>query len=191
MAGTTIRRPLPALISLLALLLLTGIVWWRVANRDDHGGASAACPTPTPTASQQTAALPAPGAVTLQVVNATTRTGLAGTVRTTMIQLGFKVPAKAANDPLKKRIDATAQIRYGPAGRQAATLLRYYFPGAAVVATTSRDATVVVALGDRYRRVATQAEVDAALKAAKVSVSSAPPATASAAAPASSTSAGC
>ena len=37
MAEGTVRRPLPALIALLALTLLTALVWWRVLHR---GGSS-------------------------------------------------------------------------------------------------------------------------------------------------------
>lgn len=173
MASTTVRRPLPALISLLALLLLTGIVWWRVVNRDNNSS-GASCPSPSAAASQP-AALPAPASITLQVLNATKRAGLAGKVRTSLQQYGFQVPAKAGNDPANKVIPTTAQIRFGPTGRQAATLLRYYFPGATLVPTTSPNATVVVSLGERYRAIATQAAVAAALRGDKLSVASPAP----------------
>src|SRR3982750_2962517 len=36
MASTLLRRPLPALIALFALLLLTALVWWRVLHRADE-----------------------------------------------------------------------------------------------------------------------------------------------------------
>ncbi|HLY33447.1 MAG TPA: hypothetical protein VKQ07_02840, partial [Jatrophihabitantaceae bacterium] len=61
------RRPLPALICLAALTLLTALVWWRVLHRDS--GSAKAAPTCTPTATAQI--LPKPSAVTLSVLNST------------------------------------------------------------------------------------------------------------------------
>ena len=93
MAGSLVRRPLPALIALFALLLLTALVWWRVMNRDSHkDAAQPTCPTPTPTESADT--LPAPAAVTVQVLNGTFKTkkprsGIAGKVSTALEKDGF------------------------------------------------------------------------------------------------------
>ena len=41
MATSTARRPLPALAFLLALSLLTALVWWRVLHRSDSAKAAA------------------------------------------------------------------------------------------------------------------------------------------------------
>lgn len=176
MAGTVIRRPLPALISLLALLLLTGIVWWRVLNRDSGTDDAAGCPTPTPTPSQMV--LPAPASITLQVLNSTKRNGIAAKARRSLLDAGFKVPAQAGNDnpKTKSKNTGTAQIRFGPTGERAATLVRYYFPGAAMVPTASKSSTVIVALGAKYKKVAAPATVAAALKGDKISVASTAPA---------------
>ena len=166
MASTVTRRPLPALVSLLALLLLTALVWWRVLHRG--GGehhAAAPCPSASPVAT-----LPAPASVTLQVLNATTRAGIAAKARTTLIGDGFQIPKPAANDSPKKKVPGVAEIRYGPSGRQGALLLRYYFPGAKLVITPSKTRVVVVSLGSRYRSVASPAAVQAAMKVAKVAV---------------------
>ena len=70
MASTTVRRPLPALIALLALLLLTGIVWWRVINRNDAEDSSASCPTSTPTEHEGANGAPGYG-YTANVINNT------------------------------------------------------------------------------------------------------------------------
>ena len=70
MASSLVRRPLPALIALFALLLLTALVWWRVLHRADSTAALPNCPTPTPTA-PPTQTLPAPPTVTVQVLNGT------------------------------------------------------------------------------------------------------------------------
>jgi LytR cell envelope-related transcriptional attenuator len=168
------RRPVPALVALLALLVLTGIVWWRVLHRDTTSNAGASCPTPTPTV---TATLPAPSAVTVRVLNATDRTGIAAKARSTLVADGFAVPQPAGNDTrYKGKVPGIADIRYGPKGKQAALLLRYYLPGARLMPTSSGSATVVVSLGARYRGVAAPATVQQALSRARIAVASASPA---------------
>lgn len=174
MASTVTRRPLPALVALLALLLLTSLVWWRVLHRGaDTKRAAAPCPSPSIT---QTT-LPAPSSITVAVLNSTTRSGIGAKARSTLINDGFRVPVAAKNDTATKRnkIKSTAEIRFGPTGKQAASLLRYYFPGAAMVTTTTKTATIVVSLGARYKQLATAAAVQAALKGDHVAVSSSPP----------------
>lgn len=162
MASTVTRRPLPALVALVALLLLTGLVWWRVLNRSGATGHQAKpCPTVTPAVH-----LPARNTVTVAVYNATTHVGIATKARQSLLADGFAVPTPAANASKKQlnKIAATATIQYGPAGRQGAMLLRYYFPGATMVATQSKSKTIAVALGSKYRAVASPASVDAALR---------------------------
>lgn len=174
MASTLMRRPLPALVSLLALFLLTSLVWWRVLHR---GGDTkdTARPCPSPTATQ--ARLPAPSSITVQVLNSTTRPGIGAKARSTLVADGFRVPAAAKNDTAKKRnkIKSSAEIRFGPTGKQAAALLRYYFPGAAMITTTARTATIVVSLGTGYKQVAAAATVQAALKGDNVAVANSSP----------------
>jgi LytR cell envelope-related transcriptional attenuator len=166
-ASTLTRRPLPALIALLALLVLTGLVWWRVLHRGDgskhastHCSTSASTPAPPPS----TSALPAPTEVTVQVLNSTSRAGIASKARTTLIGLGFKSPRPATNDGPRVRVRGVAEIRYAPAEAKAAKLLSLYFPGAALVANPKPSTTVVVSLGDKYVRVATAQAVTTALQ---------------------------
>jgi hypothetical protein len=175
LASTLTRRPVPALVSLLALLLLTALVWWRVLHRTDASDTTTACPTPTTSTAAVT--LPAPASITLLVLNSTTRAGIASKARTTLITDGFNVPAAASNDSAAKRnkITTTAEIRFGPKGKQAATLVRYYFPGASMVSTTFTSATVVISLGTKYHAVAAPTVVNAALKTDKVAVASQSP----------------
>lgn len=172
MANTLTRRPLPALVSLVALLLLTGLVWWRVLHRGGAGAESTACPTPTATISET---LPAPEQVTILVLNATNRTGIAGKARTTLTEDGFKSPKPATNDRPRVRVRGVAEIRYGPSGAKGAKLLAYYFPGAKLVPATIKTATVVVSLGDQYKRVASAEAVAAALAKDHVALQSTEP----------------
>ncbi|WP_375475527.1 LytR C-terminal domain-containing protein [uncultured Jatrophihabitans sp.] len=154
---------------MVALLLLTALVWWRVLNRSS--GATEAKPThsscPTPSVAPA-AQLPAAKSVTVEVLNSTNRTGIAGKARTALETAGFLVPKPAVNDKKKlfNKIKTVGQIRYSAAQKPAATLLEYYFPGATLVPQTTSSATVVVSLGQAYRGVASAASVAAALKKA-------------------------
>lgn len=139
------RRPLPALAFLLALSLLTALVWWRVFHRADEGEAQQSQQTCTPAAG---VVLPQPGAVTLTVLNGTDRAGLAAQASGTLAADGFVV-GEPGNDPVG--VGSVAEIRFGPAGLPGATLLSYYVPGAALVPTPARtDAAIDVVLGAQF-----------------------------------------
>jgi hypothetical protein len=166
-----LRRPLPALIALLALLLLTALVWWRVLNRDSGSAASSNCPTPSAPAAQ----LPGPNRVTVQVLNATSRNGIAGKARARLVADGFNSPRPAGNDKPKVKIRGVAQIRFGPRGRNGATLLHYYFPGARLVPSKSKSAIVVVSLGEKYRGIASASAVTATLHRRNIQLNTAAP----------------
>jgi hypothetical protein len=165
------RRPLPAVIALAALLLLAAIVWWRVLNRDS-GDAAAGCPTqPAPAAST----LPAPSLVTVQVLNATKRSGIAEKARSALVDAGFNSPDAAANDKPKTHVRGVAQIRYGSAGEGGAKLLLFYLPKAKLVTTEAKSATVVVSLGKRYKGIESPSSVAAALRADQIQLRTAAP----------------
>ncbi len=173
MARATPRRPLPALIFLLALSLLTALVWWRVINRandDNKPTASGACPSAS---SAAVTSVPAPSAVTVTVLNSTDRSQLAATTTDTLKKYGFTV-GLPANDSSGAAVAGVADIRYGPAGAAAATLLSYYFPGASLNAAQRTDDQVVVSLGTRFTAVATPSAVAQALAAKHISQPQAP-----------------
>jgi hypothetical protein len=178
MASPTMRRPLPALVFLVALTLLAALVWWRVLSRSHHstGSAKKSCST----SSASTKLLPAPPTVTVVVLNSTKRQGLAGSVRAVLVKDGFLSPDPAANDrTVRAPLPGVAEIRYPPAQLPAAKLLAYYLPGATLKPSTATDGKVVVSLGTKFKAVATPAAVTAALARDKVSeqrVASAAPA---------------
>lgn len=183
MAGNAVRRPLPALISLAALLLLTALVWWRVISRDTGSDAQAQgkhCTTSTtsttPTASP-TVTLPAQATVRVVVLNATSRTGLAGKTRATFITDGFAATAPPANYTGKMKITGVGQIRYPTSSRTAARLIGFYVPGATLVMTKKKSGPVIVVLGPRFRAVRTTTAAGAALATHRVAVSPAPAST--------------
>jgi hypothetical protein len=166
MTETRTRRPLPALIALLALTILTALVWWRVLNRDPGSSASAgSCPSgPTVTV------LPQPSTLTVSVLNSTTRTGLARTTAEALQKRGFSV-GTVTNDT--KRVAGVAEIRYSSDEKPGATLLTYYFPGATLVPLPSpATGKLVVSLGAKFKTLASTSGVTAAMTAAHVSVQS-------------------
>ncbi|MGN6608243.1 MAG: LytR C-terminal domain-containing protein [Jatrophihabitans sp.] len=181
MPSTTRRRPLPALVFLVALLGVTALVWWRVIGRNTGSSASGPCPTPRPSTSSSSSSaapagttLPTPQSVTVAVLNATNRSGIAKKARDVLMSDGFSSPSPAADDKSGVHVTGVAEIRYGPGQQAAAKLLQYYLPSAALVPTTATDRVIVVSLGERYRRIAPAADVTAALKADGVTLSDAP-----------------
>lgn len=177
MASTLVRRPLPALIALFALLLLTALVWWRVLHRSDQNASLPLCPSTAPSG-PAAKTLPAPATVTVQVLNGTfklkkhARSGIAGKAATKLMKDGFKVPDAAADDT-KNKVRTVAEIRYGPKGKPAATLLDYFFDQKAkLVPVHSTTAVVTVSLGRRYTGLVSKTEVTKALAADHVSLRS-------------------
>lgn len=166
---------MPALVALLALLVLTALVWWRVLHRDGGAHANASCPSTTPTTAATTT-LPPPSSVLVRVFNSTDRAGIASKVRTTLVGDGFQIPDLASNDTKHHdKIPGVAEIRYGTNGLAAAKLLLYYFPGARLVPIPQTSKAVVVSLGAKYRSVATPTAVQAAMLKAHVATTSAGP----------------
>ena len=169
MTNPTKRRPLPALVFLVALTLLTALVWWRVLNRDSGADSTAAgCPTSSAPAGT---VLPAPSTISVSVLNSTDRSGLAKSVAGALGKVGFAV-AGYGNDIGHAPIPGVAEIRFPTAQRDAAVLLGYYFPGATQVPLTTSETKIVVSLGLRYRRLPTAATIAAAQAKDKVTVRS-------------------
>ncbi|MDQ2755359.1 MAG: LytR C-terminal domain-containing protein [Actinomycetota bacterium] len=109
--------------------------------------------TPTKTPAKPTAKAPLPSQVTVNVYNATGRGGLAGDTARTVRARGFIVGA-VANDPLKKPIAGTGELRYGPTGRAAATVAHSLLPSAKTVLDGRTDASVDLVLGTAFTALA-------------------------------------
>lgn len=131
----------------LAFLFLVGATLW---------GAWAVFRDTTPETETATVALPPcpppeiqPGQVSINVFNATGRSGLARLVADGMAQRGF-VLATIANDPMAKNVLTAAEIRHGPAGVGQALLVASQVPGAVLVVDQRPDASVDLAVGERF-----------------------------------------
>ena len=91
----------------------------------------------------------APGQITVNVFNATTRNGLAADTAKNVKARGFVV-GQVANDPAKKKIDGPAEVRFGPNGKEAAEVVAKLVDGAAPVQDTRADASVDLVLGNGF-----------------------------------------
>jgi len=92
----------------------------------------------------------APGAVTVNVYNATDRAGLAASVAAALERQGFKV-ASIDNDPLGKTILTVGEIRTGQNGAAGTILVAQRLSGARVVQDDRTDASVDIVLGKVFR----------------------------------------
>jgi hypothetical protein len=177
MTASDKRRPLPALVVIAALTLLTALVWFRVLHRGTGTHVTATKPCPTPSASTPSV-LPQPQLVTLIVLNSTTKNGLAAGAKKVLLKDGFKV-SQSTNDGAAYgghgSLPGVGEIRYGPSAKAAATVLSYYIPGATLVATDSSSTSVILSLGTKYTAPAPAASVSAALASRHLSVTSTAP----------------
>jgi hypothetical protein len=119
---------------------------------------------PSATGSRRPVALPLPGAITVNVYNATTRKGLAKSTSLELAARGFRT-AKVANDPSKKIIAASAEIRYGSAGAAAAKVVAAQVIGAVLVPDSRKDGSVDFVLGEGFAALASPAQANAAISA--------------------------
>jgi hypothetical protein len=161
---------LPALAFLLALSLLTGLVWWRVLHRSD-ASAGTPCPT-TSTSSTPTASItvvPAASSVAVTVLNSTQKTGLAAAVSALLAKDGFKMGQPANDLTNRAPVLGVAEIRYGPTGTSAAKLLSFYVSGAVLVNDGRTTDHIDLAIGAKYTTLTSAATVQQALIADKIS----------------------
>ena len=114
-------------------------------------------------------ALPAPKDIKINIYNATDRVNLASSVGANLTNRKFQV-LKMTNDPLHRRVDGVAVLRYGPKTVGAAWLLRAYFLNDIAMSSMEfdinrEDDVVDVVLGDDFRDLATFTEVNQSVAA--------------------------
>lgn len=177
------RRPLPALILLAVLIVLSGFVWTRVFESTETVEMATRCNVPT--SKQQGAAgstpqPPEPPAKTVvgtmmprdalndvvpvppqdvrvRVLNANGQVNQATLISKELSNLGFGHGGEPANDPIYRNQDLNchAQIRYGAAGSSAARTLSLIAPCAQLVRDERTDPTVDLALGKEFSGIKT------------------------------------
>ena len=133
-------------IGVLAVIALSTVVWAIVKDDQVKTSAQSECPDQVKAATK----VPEVKAVKLRIFNATDHNGLAQTAKTQLTAAGFTnitIGNKA------DAVEATAEVRYGPAGVGAAYLVRAHVRGSEGVPDDRKDATVDLILGEEYTRV--------------------------------------
>ena len=143
------RNRRTAIILVVLVLVLAGAFYYAAAyfNRPSTPAASD-CPTSDFTAGGETALTA--GQVTVNVYNATNRAGLAAATAKDVKARGFVI-GQVANDPLKKKIDAPAEVRFGPNGKAGSELVAKLVEGAVPTQDTRADGSVDLVIGNGYK----------------------------------------
>lgn len=145
------RRRRTAITLAVVAVVLAGTFYYAQSywNRGVTTPTTAASCTPTPGAGGQIA----PGQVTVNVLNATKRSGLAGSTAKIVKERGFVV-GRIENDPLKRTVPQPAEVRFGPAGEASAQLVLALVAGSVPMKDTRADASVDLVLGEGFTALA-------------------------------------
>lgn len=111
------------------------------------------------------APLPAPGTITVNVYNATPRTGLAKNAADELKRRGFRIGKIGnASKELDKKIEETALLIGAPGAKQALTVLGAHIAGERTDAADKRtDASVDLVIGNAYTNLGTTQEAQKTL----------------------------
>jgi hypothetical protein len=181
------RKPIPAIVLAVLLVIAAVVVWVKVINRAGDTEAAVACP-PVPAVAGKPApqigtplaytalakVTPAPPSqVQVSVYNASPKHGAAQVVSTSLLQLGFQVNGNPTIDPAYPQSDSNpkdvlacqGQIRFGPNGEAAARTLSLVLPCTQLVKDNTRqDAAVSVSIGTKFGTVAPNGDATKVLK---------------------------
>ncbi|MFJ8442454.1 LytR C-terminal domain-containing protein [Kitasatospora griseola] len=164
----------------LGLVSVGGIQLYDVFTGKNKHGAAQACASPgatgkplaapegspsaAPGAVPGNTAVPQPATVTVNVYNATDKSGLAARTADELKKRGFQV-GQVGNAPsaLDRKVPGTAQVLSGPGGLGAATLLVSQVASATSTEDARTDATVDLVIGDAFTALADPNQAAAAL----------------------------
>lgn len=135
-----------ALITLGVVALMLFFAFWYAYSYYRGSDKAKAAPSPSCTA---TSTARTPAQVTVNVYNATDRTGLAAKTAADVRKRGFKI-STVSNDPLQKDVAGAAEVRYGPTGRESAKLVLTLVKGAKAVKDSRTDSSVDLVLGTKF-----------------------------------------
>ncbi len=140
------RRPIPPLIFLLVLALAAAAVWWNVLrqHQEQEAEAAAACAT-----AQEAPPSLDPTTLSVRVLNATDRGGLAQQVADDLAARGFTV-AEVGNDDTGREVAGTGEVRHGPRGADAARYLAVFAPGVTLYPDTRATEQLDLVLGPSF-----------------------------------------
>lgn len=163
------RRPIPPLIFLLVLALAAAGVWWNVLQKDK---AQKAAEAQVCASAQKAPPSLDPTTLSVRVLNATDRGGLAQQVAGELQNRGFTV-AEIGNDDTDREVAGPGEVRYGPRGADAAAFVALFLPGAGEYPDTRATAQVDLVIGPDFEfpaGLATPEQVAAALSTATSAV---------------------
>ncbi len=135
------------------LLGLFFAFWYALSYYQSDSSAGAPVAT-SPTCQPADPDALVPGDVTILVLNATNRSGLAADTAKALARRGFKISG-AENDDTGNDPPKVVELRYGKKGKEQARLVRTAFPkGVVTLRPDNRKGTNVdVVLGDGYKRL--------------------------------------
>jgi len=179
------RKPLPAIVLAVLLVIAAIVVWTQVIHRATNTSAAVDCPAPPTLAGQpapQTGTpLPygalakvtpePPSEFRTTVYNASTSRGAAQAVSIQLTELGFTQQGTPGTDPLFPRSSTSSsdvlkcqgQIRFGANGESAARTLSLVLPCTQLVRDNRQDTSVDVSLGSKFTAVAPNADAQSVL----------------------------
>ncbi len=152
-----------AALTLLLVLALMAAAFYYAAEYWKNPGRSSAAPCSTSATAGRAAgpvAGPAPGQITVNVYNATDRSGLAASTAKQVRERGFVV-GTISNDPQHKSVAQPAEVRYGKNGEAAAKVVMTLVAGAAPTGDARADASVDLVLGAAFQSLAPPAPAPA------------------------------
>lgn len=187
------RRPVPALVLLGTLVLISGFVWTNIFEGAEDIEAATTCNRPSPptstsppTESQEPDApaslgrmLPRdaldrtnpipPQDVPVRVLNGNGESRQAALISSQLSGLGFTQGGTPSNDPLYPNYDLEChgQIRFGSAGAGAARTLSLVAPCAQLVRDEREDTSVDLSLGSEFDDIKTTMEAKQILQELK------------------------
>ena len=132
------------------IILLAGTVVYAGSYVQGWVGAASASSVTNPACKVTSNRALTPHDVTLNVYNATDKTGLAAAVALALQKQGFTI-ATVDNDPLGRTIKGVGEIRHGDSGAEGAGLVAQRLPGADNVLDSRMDASVDLVVGNAYR----------------------------------------
>nr|WP_090274809.1 envelope integrity protein Cei [Mycolicibacterium komanii]CRL67761.1 secreted alanine rich protein [Mycolicibacterium komanii] len=174
------RNYLPGILLLVALSVVTLLVWVVALSRPADVPEAAVCnpppapadpSAPAPRLGQQISSAdmvevsPARLADTkIRVLNASGQGGQAAEVASALKDLGFAEPT-AANDPIytTARLECQGQIRFGEAGQAAAAAVWLVAPCTELFQDDREDDTVDLALGTDFSELSSSDDIEAVL----------------------------
>lgn len=180
------RKPIPAIVLAVLLVIAAVVVWVKVIDRADNTAAATDCP-PVPSVAGKPApqigtplaynalakVTPTPPSeVQVSVYNASTKHGAAQVVSTSLLQLGFAVAGSPQTDPAYPQSDSNpqdvlacqGQIRFGANGESAARTLSLVLPCTQLIKDNRQDASVSVSIGSKFGTVAPNGDASQVLK---------------------------